>query len=158
MKKTAFFAFVTAFCLGLGAVLAASGAPAQKPEAAPADAQKSAKQQPAPAEEKKAPAPKKEVKPAEPEEEGSVMIDSKAGDSESGEEPEYRGRPQAEEEPVVPGGLPVSYGLLKGTLNEAGRNLLVFENEDGTITFVQVMVGKNAANWKLVARIGRSMD
>ena len=157
MKKTALFAFVTAFCLGLGAVLAASGATAQKTEAATADAQKNAKQ-PAPAEEKKAPAPKKEVKPAEPEEEGSVMIDSKAGDLEAGEEPEYRGRPQAEEEAPIPGGLPVSYGLLKGTINEAGRNLLVFENEDGTITFVQVMVGKNTANWKLVARIGRSMD
>lgn len=144
MRKTIFFALAAAFCLGIGAVLADS-APAQKSEA-PA------------AEEKKAPAPKKEAAKAEPEEEGGVMIDSKA-ESDQGEEPEYRApRPQADEEASVPGGLPVSYGTLKGTLVEGGRNLLVLENEDGTITFVQVMVGKNSASWKLVARIGRSLD
>lgn len=86
------------------------------------------------------------------------MIDSRPGEAEAGEEPESRVRPQAEDEALVPGGLPVSYGLLKGTLNEGGRSILVFENEDGTITFVQVMIGKNSVNWKMIARIRRSMD
>lgn len=158
MKMTAFFAFVTAFCLGLGAVLARDSAPAQKAEASSAATRNNGEQPPAPADDKKAPAPKKEVKPAEPEEEGSVMIDSKAGDAEAGEEPESRARPQSDEEAPAPGGLPVSYGLLKGTLNEGGRSILVFENEDGTITFVQVTFGRSSAAWKMISRIRRSMD
>ncbi|OGS56566.1 MAG: hypothetical protein A3J79_04915 [Elusimicrobia bacterium RIFOXYB2_FULL_62_6] len=150
MKIRVIFPLLLAFSLGLCAVWAkdSTAAPAKKAEPAAAEPQKTP-----------APAPKKEVKPAEPEEEGSVMIDSKAGDAEPGEEPEYRPRSQGEADEVnVPGGLPVSYGFLKGTLTEGGRNLLVFENEDGTITFVQVTVGKSAAAWKLVARIRRSLD
>lgn len=152
MKNTFVFPVLLAFCLGLGAVWA-KDAPKETPK-------KSDLLAAAPAEEKKtpAPAPKKEAKPAEPEEEGSVMIDSKAGDADSQEEPEYRPRPQGEDEGVVPGGLPVSYGLLKGTLTEGGRSILVFENEDGTLTFVHVLVGKSAVSWKVIARIRRSMD
>ena len=54
--------------------------------------------------------------------------------------------------------MPASYGQLKGTLSDGGRSLLVFESDDGTISFVQIFTGKNAVSWKLVSRIYRSAD
>ncbi len=87
--------------------------------------------------------------------EAVVMIDSK-GDAEdngsfsSGEDREDR---------TVPGGIPSSFGQCKGTLTEGGRSLLVFESaDDGTLSFVQVVVGKAGVSWKLVDRIPRSAD
>jgi hypothetical protein len=89
-------------------------------------------------------------------EESVVMIDSKAEAEEEGVSAASRPEP---EERTVPGGLPLSYGQCKGVITEAGRNLLVFESlDDGTITFVQVTVGKTNISWKLVDRIPRSAD
>ena len=59
---------------------------------------------------------------------------------------------------AVPGGIPASYGQLKGAINDSGRSLLTFESDDGTISFVQIFVGKSAVSWKLISRIYRSAD
>ncbi len=86
-------------------------------------------------------------------EESVVMIDSK-GEVES---PSAYGAGQ--EERAVPGGLPSSYGQCKGVIVDAGRNLLIFESpDDGSVSFVQVTVGKANVSWKLVGRIPRSGD
>ncbi len=102
---------------------------------------------------------KEPAKGDQSEEEGAVMIDAKSDEDYSGRfsdnEPAAAAGP---EEPAVPGGMPASYGQLKGTLNDGGRNLLIFENEDGIISFVQIFAGKNAVSWKLVSRIYRSPD
>ena len=91
-------------------------------------------------------------------EESVVMIDSKADIDETGRF-SAAGGDQDEQQPAVPGGLPASYGQLKGVLNEGGRSLLVFESpDDGAITFVQVTVGRTGVAWKLVDRIPRSGD
>ena len=109
---------------------------------------------------KAAPAVKKAA-PSEEEGEGAVMIDSKSDEDRSGR---FSAKADADdtdnvaEETPVPGGLPSSYGQLKGVMNEAGKNLLVFESDDGAITFVQVFVGKNSVSWKLVSKIVRSPD
>lgn len=99
----------------------------------------------------KAPAPK----PAEEPEESMVMIDDKA-------EPEYGKAAysgEAEDRPAVAGGIPYSFGQCRGVLNEGGRSVLVFESlEDGTISFVQVTLGKGAVSWKLLDRIPRSNE
>jgi hypothetical protein len=92
-------------------------------------------------------------------EDGGVMIDARSDEAYSGRVPDNE--PAAAEDtetPAVPGGLPVSYGQLKGTLNDGGRSLLVFENDNGTISFVQITAGKNTVSWKLVSRIHRSAD
>jgi hypothetical protein len=101
------------------------------------------------------PAQKKSAEAYQAEEEGSVMIDAKA-------EEDVRSRasdnePEAEEAKVA-GGIPVSYGQLKGTLNEGGKGFLVFENEDGVISLVQIITGKDTVSWKLVSKIPRSAD
>ena len=89
-------------------------------------------------------------------EESVVMIDSK-GDAGEAETPAAYGAEQ--EERVVPGGLPSSYGQCKGVISDAGRNLLIFESpDDGSVSFVQVTVGKANVSWKLVDRIPRSAD
>ena len=89
-------------------------------------------------------------------EESVVMIDSK-GDAGETETPAAYGAEQ--EERVVPGGLPSSYGQCKGVISDAGRNLLIFESpDDGSVSFVQVTVGKANVSWKLVDRIPRSAD
>ena len=89
-------------------------------------------------------------------EESVVMIDSKTEDADSAQGYDYRAE---QDERMVPGGLPSSYGQCKGVITDAGRNLLVFENpEDGAISLVQVTIGKASVSWKLVARIPRSAD
>ena len=107
---------------------------------------------------KAAPAAQKRQVDTEPEE-GTVMIDSKAGAEET---ERYAGQPEgvdAERGADVPGGLPSSYGQCKGVMNEGGRTILIFESlDDGAIYFVQVNVGKNSVSWKLVDRILRSAD
>lgn len=91
------------------------------------------------------------------EEEGSVMIDQlSAGDSGGRVPPEEEAA--ADDDGSAAGGLPSSYGQVKGTLTDGARNLLVLESDDGVISFVQVLVGKNSAAWKLVARLPRGAD
>jgi|GEM_PF-1222132 len=118
---------------------------AAAPAAQPAPARKAVKQEPA--------------KPAEEPEESVVMIDSKAEPEETGRFSAAGYAPDQEEQPAVPGGMPSSYGQLKGVMNDGGRTLLVLESpDDGAITFVQVIAGKAGVSWKLVDRIPRSLD
>jgi hypothetical protein len=99
------------------------------------------------------PAPDKQ---ADQENEDSVvMIDSKGDAEDNGSFSAGEDR----EERTVPGGIPSSFGQCKGTITEGGRSLLVFESaDDGTLSFVQVAVGKARVTWKLVDRIPRSAD
>lgn len=111
---------------------------------------------PAPAQTEK----KESAGAAQSEEEDSVMIDARS-DEESSErtsDSEPAAAASGTGEAAARAGIPESYGHLKGTLNDEGRNLLIFENEDGVISFVQVSAGKNAASWKLISRIYRSAD
>ncbi len=86
-------------------------------------------------------------------EDSVVMIDSKSEGDEGGS-----AEPAAvQTEPAAPGSMPASYGDCKGVLNEGGRSVLVFESpENGTISFVQVTVGKDGVSWKLLGRIPRN--
>ncbi|PIU20755.1 MAG: hypothetical protein COT18_00650 [Elusimicrobia bacterium CG08_land_8_20_14_0_20_59_10] len=88
---------------------------------------------------------------------GAVMIDSLYDAEETGR---FDDRIEmAGDEADVAGGIPSSYGACRGTMNEGGRNILVFESlDDGSLTFVQVTVGKNSVSWKLAGSIGRSAD
>ena len=92
-------------------------------------------------------------------EEGGVVIDSKSEDSEA-ETLSYPSKNNAEqpEEAAFASYIPASYGQLKGVLIEQGRNVMVFENDEGILSFVQVSVGKNSVTWKLLARVARSQD
>ncbi len=101
---------------------------------------------------------KEPARGAQSEEEGAVMIDARGDEDYSGRFSDNEPAVAEPEDPVVPGGMPASYGQLKGTLNDGGRNLLVFENEEGSISFVQIFAGKSAVSWKLVSRIYRSAD
>lgn len=103
---------------------------------------------------------KESVKSEQPEDEGAVMVDARGDDDLSGRFSEAESAADAEEPegPAVPGGMPASYGQLKGALNDGGRSLLIFENEGGVISFVQIFAGKSAVTWKLVSRIFRSGD
>lgn len=99
----------------------------------------------------KAPAPK----PVEEPEESMVMIDDRV-EPENGKA-SYSG--ENEDRQAVPGGIPYSYGQCKGVMNEGGRSVLVFESlDDGTISFVQVALGKGAVSWKLLDRIPRGNE
>jgi hypothetical protein len=156
--------FATAYAQGEARDAKNKPAAADKTAAqAPAKAVPAAKTAPAPAPVKKAPRPDaakaEAARQAEADaEESVVMIDSKADGDETGRfSAAYAAADQ--EEPAVPGGLPSSYGQLKGVMNEAGRSLLVFESpDDGSITFVQATPGKSGVAWKLIGRIPRSQD
>ena len=130
-------------------VQTAATVPGQAAAAAPAQARKAA----APAARK----PVKKAPPPEEEEPGAVMIDTRSDEDRSGRFTDSGAGGEAGE-PAAPGGMPVSYGQLKGSLNDAGRSLLVFENADGEIAFVQVFVGKNAVTWKLISTIRRGNE
>ncbi|OGR68886.1 MAG: hypothetical protein A2081_04425 [Elusimicrobia bacterium GWC2_61_19] len=162
MKKTIFTLLLLA---GAQAVYAQGTDPAAA--AKPADAKKTAARA-KPAAAAAAPAKKSvraetpkpaEAKPAEQDaEESVVMIDSRSEQEENGRF-SAAARDGEQEDPAVPGGMPSSYGQLKGVMNEAGRTLLVFESpDDGSIAFVQVTAGKTGVAWKLVGRIPRSQD
>ncbi len=157
---------IVALLLGCGAALYAQTAvPADKAKAAVAAPKKTAQAKPsgtaAVKPEAASPAAiKKTVKPApanqadQDNEESVVMIDSKSDSEDNG-----RFNSGEDQERTVPGGLPSSYGQCKGTITEGGRTLLVFESaEDGTLSFVQVIVGKISVTWKLVDRVPRSAD
>lgn len=135
-------------------------APAEKKAANTAAAKKAAKAEAAKAADAKAePAKPAAAKPADEPEESVVMIDSKAD-----ADPEEGGRAAGaygaeQEEVVVPGGMPSSYGQCKGVITDAGRSILVFESpDDGSISLVQLVMGKAKASWKLLDRIPRSAD
>jgi hypothetical protein len=164
--KTTLFALLLAVCSGQA--LAQEAQPAAQPEKPAAAAPRKrapAKVKPAPAKEAAAPAPAKKsvrqepAKPAEEPEESVVMIDSKAEPEETGRFNAAGYAPDQDEAPAVPGGMPASYGQLKGVMNDGGRSLLVMESpDDGAITFVLVTAGKAGISWKLVDRIPRSLD
>ena len=102
---------------------------------------------------------KESAKGEQYEEEGAVMIDARSDEDYSGRLSDNEPAAAAEgQDPVIPGGMPASYGQLKGTLNESGRSLLVFENDGGILSFVQILAGKNVVSWKLISRIYRSAD
>lgn len=103
------------------------------------------------------PAPEKKAaaapKPVEDQEESVVLIDSRT-------EPEDVRTPSAyaEDRPSA-GGLPASYGQCRGVISEAGRSVLVFESpDDGSLAFVQVVLGKTGVTWKLLDRVYRNAD
>ncbi len=52
--------------------------------------------------------------------------------------------------------LPYNYGQFKGVLNIDGKNMLVFEGDDGTIYFIQIYLEKDKIKWKLYGKIERS--
>lgn len=139
---------------------AAARKPAAKPEPAkpagkPAAAQPAAKAGPA----AKAARPAQAKPAAEEPEEAMVMIDSKSEPEETGRFSAAAFSQEPDDAPAVPGGLPSSYGQLKGVMNDGGRTLLVLESpDDGAITFVQVTAGKSSVSWKLLDRIPRSLD
>ncbi len=93
-------------------------------------------------------------------EESVVMIDSKAEpEDEAGERSTAGAYGSDQEEAPAAGGLPNSYGQCKGVITEGGRTVLVFESpDDGSISFVQVVLGKGKVSWKLLDRITRSGD
>ncbi len=141
-----------------------AAAAAKKPASRPApekDAAKAAAAQPQskPAPAAKAARPAQAKPPAEEPEESMVMIDSKPEPEETGRFSAAAFSQEPDDAPAVPGGLPSSYGQLKGIMNDGGRTLLVLESpDDGAITFVQVTAGKSAVSWKLLDRIPRSLD
>ena len=107
---------------------------------------------PAPAVQKAA----QKAPPVEEEEPGAVMIDPRPDEDRSGRFTGGGAGGEADtEEMIAPGGMPASYGPLKGSLSDAGRSLLVFENEEGDISFVQVFIGKSAVTWKLISTVRR---
>jgi hypothetical protein len=151
---------IAAVLLVCGIPLYAQGPRASGKAAAPAAVAQSTQTargvQPAADKKKSAAKPAADKQADQESEDSVVMIDSKGGDAEdngsfsAGED---------REEKAVPGGLPASYGQCKGTITEGGRSLLVFESpDDGTVSFVQVSVGKNNVTWKLAGRIPRSAD
>ncbi|MCX5784753.1 MAG: hypothetical protein NTX59_03600 [Elusimicrobia bacterium] len=92
-------------------------------------------------------------------EEAGVMIDSKSEDTESDASPSSSMTGTERQEDVTFASyIPSSYGQMKGVLNEQGRSVLIFENEEGILSFVQVSVGKKSVAWKLLARVARSQE
>jgi len=158
MKKYLFLA-LTLFCAGgliaqVAQVPAAAGA-SKKPQpwTAPAAAGR-------PVSQSSTAAKKEAAKTQEQDgEETGVMIDSRSEDSEAETSP-YSSKNSVDqaENAGFASSLPASYGPLKGVLNEQGRNVLVFENEDGILSFVQASVGKNSVSLKLLARVARSQE
>lgn len=52
-------------------------------------------------------------------------------------------------------GIPYSLGVFKGVFVFDGRNLLVFETDDGTISFVQVFKQDDRVRWKIYFQLRR---
>ena len=150
MKKVFIFAALAA-CAGALFAQVPQGKTAQEPESKPAAVQPKKAPAPAPAPAQVKPAPKA----AEDSEESVVMIDSRT-DPEDARAADYAADA---EDPRVPGGLPSSYGQCRGVISEGGRSVLVFESlDDGTLSFVQVVLGKSNVTWKLVDQVRRSAD
>ncbi|PIS46519.1 MAG: hypothetical protein COT17_08150 [Elusimicrobia bacterium CG08_land_8_20_14_0_20_51_18] len=100
---------------------------------------------------------KKSVKtarePAEEEEYSEVMVDTSEPDA-------YRSAYFKEEKNAVEkedaAAIPYVYGSLRGSFNEGAKNIMVFENEEGVITFIQVFLEKNSVSWKFLSQINRN--
>jgi len=159
------FLLALGLCLGVQQVKAGAPAPVQKtaPSAAKSQAKNAQQALPAANEDQKTPqAQKTEAAQAGVEQEadeGGVMIDSKSDEDSAARAEEARARSSAAaEDRSAPSGIPASYGQLKGAFNDGGRNLLIFENEEGVIAFVQIFVSKNEVTWKLISTIRRSAD
>lgn len=129
-------------------VAAAAAVPAAQPQQPAAQPKKNVKAEPV------KPA---SSKPSEQDaEESVVMIDSKAEAEDEGVAVSYSAE---QDERAVPGGLPSSFGQCKGVISDAGRSILVFESpDDGSVSFVQVTLGRANVSWKLIDRIPRSAD
>lgn len=52
-------------------------------------------------------------------------------------------------------GIPYSFGTFKGIFQMDGKSLLVFEGDDGTISFVQVLKQGEFIRWKVYFQIRR---
>lgn len=153
MKKL-IIAVLTVFCAG---ALYAQAPAVKKPAAPEKSEAKGEPAKPAPAAK---PAAKPAARPADEPEEAMVMIDDRA-ETEPGEGGRFAaGAFNADqEEPGVPGGMPSSFGQCKGVITDAGRYIMVFESpDDGSISLVQLTMGKAKASWKLLDRIPRSAD
>jgi len=104
----------------------------------------------------------KKIKPPAPElnsEDSGVVVDSKSEDIDAETFSDFSdGKAEQQKDADFDSSIPASYGQLKGVLNEPGRNVLVFENEDGVLSFVQASFGRNSLTCKLLARAGRSQD
>lgn len=91
--------------------------------------------------------------------EGGVVIDDR---SETGptttQEADDESEAREPEQTKVLGGMPASYGVLKTAFTENGKNFLLFENEEGTLSFVNIFLGKKGFSWKLISQLRRSAD
>ena len=163
MKIAYSLVFILAFCAQAGAqqVPVSTGTVTAAPAPKKRAPRKKAAVAPAPAQAQKAAAPEapktvKKAPPVEEEEPGAVLIDPRSDEDRSGRFTANNAGAEADtEEANAPNGIPASYGQLKGTLNDAGRSLLIFENADGEITFVQVFIGKSAVSWRTISNIRR---
>ncbi|MCX7905800.1 MAG: hypothetical protein N2446_03770 [Elusimicrobiales bacterium] len=53
------------------------------------------------------------------------------------------------------GGIPYYFGAFKGVFLFEGKNLLVFESDDGTINFIQLLKSGDKIKWKVYFQIRR---
>lgn len=54
-------------------------------------------------------------------------------------------------------GIPYSFGTFKGIFNLEGKSLLVFEGDDGTLSFIQIFRQGKSIKWKVYLQIRRSL-
>lgn len=89
------------------------------------------------------------------EDDGAVMIDGFESSA-----PAYQAPAEEDSEAPRsdPNALPASLGDVRGTLVDAGRNILVLQADDGTVNFVQVVFSRNGASWKPAGSLTRSRE
>lgn len=106
---------------------------------------------------KQTPAPglKKEDKNNVEDEYSEVLVDNMESDSYDSYQ-ESASLSENEQGIDYTGQIPFYYGSIKGVLNDGGKNILVFEDENGVITFVQIYFGKNTVKWTVLARMKRN--
>ncbi|MBI4655705.1 MAG: hypothetical protein HY746_03045 [Elusimicrobia bacterium] len=85
-------------------------------------------------------------------EDGKVMVDDRASFAEEADK-----APAVFDEDAARQ-MPASYGMIKGVFTDEGKNILVFENADGDMFFVQIFFTKKGVVWKLIDRISRVQD
>ena len=52
-------------------------------------------------------------------------------------------------------GIPYYFGTFRGIFNMEGKNLLIFESDDGTLTFIQIYRQGEKIKWKVYFQIRR---
>ncbi len=82
-------------------------------------------------------------KALEDEEKSEVLIDSSIYSRQDNE--------QSDDE-----GIPYSFGIVRGVVNIDGKTIVVFESDDGTLSFIQVYKTQNSVKWKVYLQIRRS--